>query len=142
MTKVFFGGSRKIGRLNKEVKKRAENIIGKNITVLIGDANGADKDMQKYLMKRNYKNVIVFCMGNRCRNNIGEWKTHNIINLLDHRKKVLVYYSPEKKFYTLNDFKDLSHLLAKCDDKLIEFYEKKLDLSSRVNSNDIQLNLI
>ena len=49
MTKVFFGGSRNIVRLNAEVKGRVDKVISSGFAVLIGDANGADKTLQKYL---------------------------------------------------------------------------------------------
>lgn len=42
MTKVFFGGSRKLSTLNHAIRQRADNIVDKRFEVLIGDANGAD----------------------------------------------------------------------------------------------------
>ena len=56
MSKVFVGGSRRISRLNEQVRRRLERVIEKNLTVLVGDANGADKAVQKYLAERNYEN--------------------------------------------------------------------------------------
>ncbi len=91
MTKVFIGGSRKITRLNKDIKGRIDNIIQKEYTILIGDANGADKSVQKYLFDKSYRNVRVFCMGNECRNNIGHWETHLITRT--RNKKDYNYYS-------------------------------------------------
>jgi len=78
MIKVFIGGSRKIARLNKNIKDRLDNIMNKNFMVLIGDANGIDKAVQKYLLEKNYRNVIIYFTGNFCRNNIGNWRTENI----------------------------------------------------------------
>lgn len=78
MIKVFIGGSRKIVRLNKSIKERIDNIINKNFMVLIGDANGIDKAVQKYLFEKNYHNVVVYFTGNLCRNNVGSWRTENI----------------------------------------------------------------
>lgn len=78
MNKIFIGGSRKISRLSKDVLKRIDNIINNNLTVLVGDANGVDKCVQKYLFQRNYRNVIVFCTGFICRNNVGGWETRNV----------------------------------------------------------------
>ena len=91
MTKVFMGGSRKITRLNKDIKGRIDNVIQKEYTVLIGDANGADKSVQKYLFDKGYKNVRVFCMGNECRNNIGKWGTKHIGET--RNRKDYYYYS-------------------------------------------------
>lgn len=73
MKKVFIGGSRKISKINNEIKKRIDNIIKQNFTILIGDANGVDKSVQKYLTLKEYNKVHVFCTGNKCRNNVGEW---------------------------------------------------------------------
>lgn len=78
MSKVFIGGSRKIRHLSKDILKRIDNIINNDLTVLIGDANGADKCVQKYLFQEDYKNVIVFCTGLSCRNNMGNWETRNV----------------------------------------------------------------
>jgi len=78
MTKVFIGGSRRLSCLSAAVRRRIDSIVGKRFTVLIGDANGADKAVQQYLAGQGYQNVIVFCMADNCRNNIGGWPTRNI----------------------------------------------------------------
>lgn len=78
MTNIFIGGSRKIARLAQPVQQRIDNIIGNNFTVLVGDASGVDLQIQKYLFAQNYTNVTVFCTGNRCRNNVGQWETRNV----------------------------------------------------------------
>ena len=49
MTKVFIAGSRQLSRLNADVKRRIETMIEKGFTILVGDANGADKAVQRYL---------------------------------------------------------------------------------------------
>ena len=67
MTTVFIGGSRKITRLNDTIRSRADNIMRQHFTVIIGDANGADKAMQSYFTAKGYRDVIVYCMDNRCR---------------------------------------------------------------------------
>jgi len=78
MTKVFIGGSRAVNRLNPLVQARTDNVINQHFTVLIGDANGADKAIQRYLASKGYNNVIVYCMERKCRNNIGQWKTKRV----------------------------------------------------------------
>lgn len=75
MKKVFLGGSRHISKLSLQVQKRIKNIIDKHLPVIIGDANGADKAVQNFLYQEGYRNVEVFCSGNTCRNNIGNWQT-------------------------------------------------------------------
>lgn len=180
MIKVFFGGSRKIGRLNQAIKERADNIIAHEYIILLGDANGADKAMQKYLDEKNYKNVLVFCMGNVCRNNIGNWETrnvhssrnkkdfdyystkdvlmskeanygfmlwdgkskgtlNNILNLCEHNKKVLVYFSPARSFYTVENEQDIWKLLEYCEPNLVRKFDRVLRISARIRSKQEQL---
>lgn len=89
--KVFIGGSRKISRLNKEIKIRIDNLIKSNSIILIGDANGVDKSIQAYLQLKNYPNVYIYCVNNTCRNNLGDWEVRNI--RYDSFKKDYKYYS-------------------------------------------------
>ncbi len=95
MTKVFIGGSRKLSRLNLAVIERLDNIIAKNYTVLIGDANGMDKAVQKYLADRGYGEVLVYCMNASCRNNIGAWPTVNVTST--SKRRDFQYYSTKDK---------------------------------------------
>ncbi|MBI2829801.1 MAG: hypothetical protein HYX81_01435 [Chloroflexi bacterium] len=78
MTKVFIGGSRKLSRLNRKVTHALDKLIERNATIVIGDANGADKAVQNYLVLKQYRNVVVFCMQGRCRNNLGKWESRDI----------------------------------------------------------------
>lgn len=75
MTKVFIAGSRQIARLPAEVKNRIDTMVDKGFQILVGDANGADKAIQQYLADKAYPNVLVHCMANNCRNNVGTWPT-------------------------------------------------------------------
>ena len=67
-----------MSQLNKDVKRRLDNIIEKGFTVIVGDANGADKAVQQYLASKHHQKVIVFCMAGDCRNNLGKWPTRDI----------------------------------------------------------------
>jgi len=78
MKKVFVGGSRRISRLNDMLRKRLDQIVDKNLHVLLGDANGADKAVQGYLAERGYRNVQIFCSAGDCRNNLGPWEVKSI----------------------------------------------------------------
>jgi len=153
MQSVFVAGSRALSRLNAQVKERLDNIVKQNFTVLVGDANGADKAVQRYLAERTYSHVVVYCM-DVCRNNIGNWPTHeekmgpglprdrhyygikdlamakdascgfmiwdgtskgtltNVLNLLKAEKKVLLYHSPKKHFFTVRTTGDLHKVLS------------------------------
>jgi hypothetical protein len=75
---VFVAGSRQISRLPAEVKIRLDTMIQKGFKILVGDANGADKAVQRYLAQKSYPNVLVHCMKDHCRNNIGNWPTRQL----------------------------------------------------------------
>jgi hypothetical protein len=57
------------------LKTRIATMTEKGFTILVGDANCADKAVQRYLAEKRYQNVIVHCMTANCRNNVGEWPT-------------------------------------------------------------------
>lgn len=78
MTSVFIGGSRRLGRMNPQLAHRLSNIIDKQLCVLIGDANGFDRAAQAFLADSGYREVVVYCTGGQCRNNIGEWPVHAV----------------------------------------------------------------
>jgi hypothetical protein len=84
MTSVFIGGSRAVSKLNGIIRDQLDDLIQKHCTILIGDANGADRAVQQHFAERNYRNVIVFCM-NHCRNNVGAWETRAISPLTNKR---------------------------------------------------------
>lgn len=95
MTKVFIGGSRKISRLNVDVRHRLERIVQKRLPVLVGDANGVDKAVQQYLCHRNYDLVEVFCAGEKCRNNLGGWPVHEVRAI--EKRKGFGFYSTKDR---------------------------------------------
>jgi hypothetical protein len=76
---VFVAGSRQISRLPSEVKARLDTMIEKGLQILVGDANGADKAVQRYFADKTYPNVLVHCMKDHCRNNIGNWPTRHVV---------------------------------------------------------------
>ena len=78
MSTVFLSGSRSISRLHPEVIRRLDNIITNELDVVVGDANGADKAMQKYLAAAGYKQVTVFYVGAVPRNNVGLWSVQSV----------------------------------------------------------------
>lgn len=79
MTMVFIAGSRQITRLPAKVKMRIATMIDKGFHILVGDANGADRAVQSYLAEKAYPNVLVHCMKDHCRNNVGNWPTHQVV---------------------------------------------------------------
>jgi len=74
---IFIGGSRSIDVVSATAKARIDNIMEKQLPIIIGDASGADTAVQQYLAEKGYRNVTVFCTES-CRNNIGNWGTRII----------------------------------------------------------------
>lgn len=95
MTTVFLSGSRKIGRLNNEIRLRMQKIVEQRFQVVVGDANGADKAMQSYLAEQEYPKVSVFCAGSVCRNNVGSWEVKNVN--VDKKLKGRDFYTQKDK---------------------------------------------
>ena len=91
MSKIFFGGSRALSRLNDAIETRLQNVIDGNHTVLIGDANGADKAIQRFFAEAGYRNLIVYCMEGVCRNNVGNWNVRSVHS--EKRKKDFSYFA-------------------------------------------------
>ena len=91
MTTVFIGGSRSITRLNDTIRSRLDNLMHQRSAIVIGDANGADKAVQSYLAEKAYRDVIVYCMGDHCRNNVGNWPVEQIY--ADNQVKDFAYYT-------------------------------------------------
>ena len=62
MKKIVIGGSRTIKYLPQSIKVLIDTLAENNIIILVGDANGADKAVQKYLYKMNElinSNIII-----------------------------------------------------------------------------------
>ena len=78
MTTVFVAGSRNLKQFSPEIRERLENLISGSYEILVGDAHGADKAVQKFFLEKNYPNVVIYCSGNTCRNNTGDWPVHNV----------------------------------------------------------------
>jgi hypothetical protein len=75
---------------------RVNNILDKGFTVIVGDANGVDKAVQQYLSSKNYGNVVVFCMEDGCRNNVGGWPTRTI-RTSERGRRGFAYYSTKDR---------------------------------------------
>lgn len=95
MTKVFIGGSRGVSRLSEPIRMRLDRIIEKELPVIIGDADGADKAVQQYLNSKRYLNVEVYCSGCVCRNNAGNWKQRRIVSAA--RNKTFEFYATKDR---------------------------------------------
>ena len=78
MSTVFVGGSRHISHLPQAVIERLQNMIQNRCSIVVGDANGADKSLQTFFNQAGYRQVTVFCSGPNPRNNVGDWQTHPV----------------------------------------------------------------
>lgn len=103
-TKVFIAGSRHLPRLNKDVKQRISNIVDRGFTIIVGDANGADKAVQQYLNELGYQQVIVFCTEGNCRNNVGNWPTRAIPAANPARKNFDYYRAKDQAMVEEADY--------------------------------------
>jgi len=169
MTTVFVSGSRQVKRINDMIRDRIRNMMGQSFRIIVGDANGADKALQKFLAELRYSNVVVFCSGNTCRNNIGPWDTqhvpvdtnlrgrafytqkdkamaseadygfvlwdgksagsiNNVFELLKRGKSIVVYFAPEKRFFTISSLDDAKELIGKCSADTVSAISKKIRL--------------
>ncbi len=95
MTQVFIGGSRRISRLSDALRARIDRIVEKGIPVLIGDANGADKAVQRYLRERAYERVEVFSSDATPRNNVGDWPVRVVRPA--HARRDFDYYATKDR---------------------------------------------
>jgi hypothetical protein len=68
---------------------------------------------------------------------------NNVFNLLFDGKKVLLYYAPEKHYYTISKPEDIEQLLIKCEPGEIDKIDKKINLGklrkSLLNPGQISL---
>jgi len=76
--KIFIAGPRALSAIDKNVQDKLDSIINQKFSILVGDANGIDKAIQKYFFEHNYKSVFVYASRGRARNNIGKWDVQNI----------------------------------------------------------------
>lgn len=103
MTTVFLGGSRKITKLPTTVADRLDTIISSGFDIVVGDAPGADKALQKYLLDASYEKVTVYCSGDGCRNNLGEWH-QNLVSAGKETKGFKFFAAKDREMAKLADF--------------------------------------
>jgi hypothetical protein len=75
---VFIAGPRVIKELDANIIKRLEKICKKQYELIIGDADGIDTSVQRYLSDKKYNDVIIFASNGKVRNNVGNWKSKNV----------------------------------------------------------------
>lgn len=174
MEKVFVSGSLRIKHLDKKVVERLNNIISKKMQVIVGDADGVDSSIQHYLKDKEINAVVVYCSGERARNNLGFWTTHNIktgykigsrefftakdkemardcdygfmvwdakstgtlnnvIELLNYKKKSVVYINKVKEFISIKNVDDLQNLFRFMEPSSFKDADEKIGLRKKLN---------
>lgn len=76
--KVFIGGSMSIKNIGLNAQEQLEKIMDDIDDVLIGDADGVDKDAQEYLESCWYGRVTVYACNGKARNNVGDWEVKTV----------------------------------------------------------------
>lgn len=122
MATVFIAGSIAIKHLDFQVQERIMNIMHMGHDVVVGDADGIDASIQRFLLGQDYGRVTVFCSGDSPRNNIGKWPVH----------PVATYHKPgTRAFFTAKDL-----ALAEAADSGFMIWDSK---STGTLSNVIEL---
>ena len=144
MSTIFISGSRNIRSLNSDIKERLNNIINQNFKIIIGDANGVDTAIQEFLLKNNYSGVEIYCSGDICRNNLGNWKS----NYIETKKKGRAFFEEkDKKMAEVSDYgfiiwdgksigslNNIAELIGKGKKSLIYLFQKEVFIT--INSSE------
>lgn len=175
MDTVFIAGSIAISRLDNRVKERISKAVDADLSIVVGDADGADKSIQQHLVDIHAQKVTVYCSGTEPRNNLGDWTVEhvrtdaapgtrgfftakdrkmadaadfglmiwdtkstgtlsNVIELLNAKKKSLVFVNKLKTFVTVGDTNSLEQLLANMSEGARMKAERKIGLSTKIAS--------
>lgn len=87
--KVFLSGSLAIRSLPSQVVDDLNRYTTQGVTLLVGDAPGADALFQHHLVGASYADVEVFHSGHAPRFNLGDWSTYFVDSGLASRGKAL-----------------------------------------------------
>lgn len=78
MKTVFIAGSIAISRLDSRVKERISKAVDTGLSIVVGDAEGADTSIQQHLASIGAQHVTVYCSGDSPRNNVGDWSVEHV----------------------------------------------------------------
>ncbi|EQA12652.1 hypothetical protein [Glaesserella parasuis] len=142
MCKVFISGSRNIKNINIDIIERLNNILDKKFHIVLGDANGVDKAVQKFLFDRHYSLVEIYCSGHLCRNNLGGW----VSKFIDTKKSGRAFFeAKDKEMANIADYgfviwdeksigslNNIAELLCRGKKTLVYLYNKRefIDITS------------
>ena len=103
MAMIFIGGSRDIFDLPEPAIDRIGAIVAAEHGVLIGDAPGADAEVQGLLAGYGYEHVGVFHAGKEPRNNLGDWAAYHVLHL-DGAQGFAVHAAKDREMARRADF--------------------------------------
>lgn len=75
---VLLKGSQRLGRIPDAAVGMLESLMESGCHFLVGDDHGTDLAFQNYLHAQAYRKVTVYCMGTKCRFNLGDWSEKHI----------------------------------------------------------------
>jgi len=127
MTSVFISGSIDLKSIPQTVRISLDNIINQNLHIVIGDAEGIDLAVQKYLNEKKYFNVTIFSITSPPRNCISDKFNIKYIDYkntveyisLSEQEKAKIEYSERKK----QTFKDIE--MSKYADYFLTIWDGK-----------------
>jgi hypothetical protein len=134
MKTVFIAGSISISRLHALFVQRITKIVDSGLSIVVGDADGADASIQKSLQHLNARNVTVYCSGTEPRNNVGHWPVRVVRS--DHPPG-------SRAFYTAKDIemaKIADYGLMMWDAKSIGTLSNVIELLKREHSSRVFVN--
>ena len=68
--KVFVAGPRAVVSLNNSITDVLSRMVESRLTILVGDAAGVDRLVQKYFDEVRYPDVHVYASNGKVRNNV------------------------------------------------------------------------
>ena len=64
---------------------------------------------------------------------------NNILNLCERNKRTLVYFLPEKRFYTISKFGNIAELLEKCEKDIVRRFDNSIRITARIHARQQEL---
>ena len=84
-----------MSRLDAAVQGRLLRIVERRLSVVVGDANGADKAVQRFLSDQHFDRVEVFAADASPRNNLGGWPIRVVSP--PHARRDFSYYAAKDR---------------------------------------------
>ncbi len=76
--RVFISGSMAVKDFDSSICTELKQIAEAGHTVIVGDADGVDTEVQRFYLNMKYANVVVYASNGKTRNNLGDWQVHDV----------------------------------------------------------------